>query len=66
MGLFELTSVLIVLAALFAYVNCRFIRLPTTIGIMLMSLAMSLLIVAAGGVASPVRARVAECAERVM
>jgi CPA1 family monovalent cation:H+ antiporter len=60
MGVFELTSVLIVLAALFAYVNCRFIRLPTTIGIMLMSLAMSLLIVAAGGVAPPVRARVAE------
>ena len=60
MGLFELTSILIVLAALFAYVNCRFIRLPTTIGIMLMSLTLSLLIVAAGGIAPPVRARVAE------
>lgn len=59
MGLFELTSVLIVLAALFAYVNSRFIRLPTTIGVMLLSLGMSLLIVAAGGVAPPVRARVA-------
>lgn len=60
MGLFELTSVLIVLAALFAYMNYRYIRLPTTIGIMLMSLSMSLLIVAVGGVAPPVRAKVAQ------
>lgn len=37
-------ALLITLAALFSYVNYRFIRLPTTIGIMLISLLMSLVL----------------------
>ena len=43
MGLFEIIAVLVTLAAVFSYVNHRFIRLPTTIGLMMMSMTLSLL-----------------------
>jgi CPA1 family monovalent cation:H+ antiporter len=42
MQIFEILALLITLAALFSYFNHRFIRLPTTIGLMLISLLMSL------------------------
>ena len=42
MGLLEIISLLIVLAALFSYVNYKFIKLPTTIGVMLIALLFSL------------------------
>ena len=42
MGLFEIIAVLISLAALFSYLNERFIRLPSTIALMLIALLMSL------------------------
>ena len=42
MGLFEIATVLVSLAALFGYVNQRVFRLPATIGVMLISLVMSL------------------------
>lgn len=45
MGLFDLVSMLLSLAALFAYLNHRFIGLPNAIGIMLIGLLMSLLLV---------------------
>jgi CPA1 family monovalent cation:H+ antiporter len=47
-GLFEIIAVLITLAALFSYVNHRVLRLPTTIGLMVMALALSLALVLAG------------------
>ncbi len=46
MSLFELVSILLSLAALFAYINHRFIGLPNGIGIMLIGLLMSLFLVA--------------------
>ena len=46
MDLFEITALLLTLAAVFSYVNHRFIRLPTTIGLMLISLVMSLALIA--------------------
>ncbi len=46
MGLFDLVSILLSLAALFAYFNHRFIGLPNGIGIMLIGLLMSLFLVA--------------------
>ena len=46
MGLFDLISILLSLAALFAYFNHRFVGLPNGIGIMLIGLLMSLLLVA--------------------
>jgi CPA1 family monovalent cation:H+ antiporter len=55
MGFFETASILLTLAALFSYVNCRFIRLPTTIGVMLMSLGVSLLIILLGSFGHPFR-----------
>jgi Na+:H+ antiporter len=42
MSFFEIIAVLIVLTALFSYVNYRTFRLPTTIGVMLISLLVSL------------------------
>lgn len=47
-GLFEIIAVLITLAALFSYVNQRVLRLPTTIGLMVMALTVSLGLVLAG------------------
>ncbi|MEZ6058179.1 MAG: sodium:proton antiporter [Planctomycetaceae bacterium] len=48
MGLFELIAALITLSALFSYVNVRWLKLPTTIGLMVMSLACSLCLVGLG------------------
>lgn len=41
MGIFEISALLITVAALFSYVNHRWLRLPTTIGVMLISLLLS-------------------------
>jgi CPA1 family monovalent cation:H+ antiporter len=48
MGLFNAAALLIALAALFSWVNHRFIRLPATIAMLLFSLATSLGLVAIG------------------
>lgn len=40
----QVTSLLITISALFAYINHRFIGLPTTIGVMIIAMATSLLI----------------------
>ena len=48
MQLYDALAILTVLAAIFGYVNHRFIRLPDTIGVMLISLAASLAIIAIG------------------
>jgi CPA1 family monovalent cation:H+ antiporter len=42
MNVFQIIAILTTLAALFSYVNHRFIKLPTTIGLMLISLLFSL------------------------
>jgi len=47
MNVFEIMALLLTLAAVFSYVNHRFIRLPTTIGLMLISLVMSLALIGA-------------------
>lgn len=48
MDVFQLSAALLSLAALFSYVNHRFLQLPTTIGLMLIAMASSLLLVAVG------------------
>jgi len=48
MSLLTITSILITVSALFAYVNYRTLKLPTTIGIMAISLVFSLVLVALG------------------
>ena len=42
MGLFDITAILVTLAALFSYINHRFLKLPRTIGLMILSLLASL------------------------
>lgn len=48
MDLFSIISVLVVLAAAFGYLNARFLRLPNAIGLMLITIAVTLLIGASG------------------
>ncbi|MDH3281089.1 MAG: sodium:proton antiporter [Gammaproteobacteria bacterium] len=48
MEILHLSAILITLAAVFSYLNHRFIGLPTTIGVMLIALVFSLGLVAAG------------------
>jgi monovalent cation:H+ antiporter, CPA1 family len=48
MHLFEITAILMVLTALFSYINYRVLRMPTTIGVMFIALAVSLGIVSLG------------------
>lgn len=48
MNLFNIVAVLITLSAAFGYVNHRFIRLPNTIGLMLISILVSLGLVTVG------------------
>jgi CPA1 family monovalent cation:H+ antiporter len=48
MQLFNIITILLVLSALFAYVNHRFIKLPMTIGLMLISMLVSLAFVSMG------------------
>ena len=48
MSLFDILSALLVLTALFSYINHRFFKLPTTIGIMLLSLVFASVIIFVG------------------
>lgn len=48
MSLYHTFSILIVLSALFAYLNFRFLKLPPTIGLMLIALLTSLILVITG------------------
>jgi len=53
MSHFEIFAVLISLAALFGYLNQRVLRMPTTIGLMIMALGLSLVLLAVGQVSPP-------------
>ncbi len=46
MDLFTITSVIVVLSAVFGYLNVRFLRLPNAIGLMLITIAATLLLAA--------------------
>ena len=48
MQILNTIAILLTLSAVFSYLNYRFIKLPTAIGIMLISLVMSLLLLASG------------------
>ena len=43
MGLYAIITILVVLSATFGYINTRFIKLPTTIGLMVMAICFSVL-----------------------
>jgi monovalent cation:H+ antiporter, CPA1 family len=59
MDTFELLAILTTIAAVFSWLNRRFIKLPDTIGLMVLSLALSLAMVVVGklypGAAEPVK-----------
>ncbi|MDH5599702.1 MAG: sodium:proton antiporter [Gammaproteobacteria bacterium] len=48
MEILNTIAILLTLSAIFSYLNYRFIKLPTTIGIMLISLVLSLLLIVSG------------------
>jgi len=48
MELFHLFSILLIFVAGFAYINYRYIKLPTAIGLMLMALILSLVLIVVG------------------
>ena len=56
MNLFNVLALLLTAAALASFVNDRYLRLPTTVGLMLMSVVGSLLLVAAGHFGLPLKA----------
>lgn len=66
MGPFEIIAILITLAAVLAYVNHRFLRLPQTIGLMLLSLAVAVVLLVLGQIGGPVGRAVEETARSVM
>jgi CPA1 family monovalent cation:H+ antiporter len=51
MTVFEVSAILIVLTAILSFINARFIRLPTMIGVMFLSLVPSLALTLTGGAA---------------
>ena len=55
MSLLPLLAIVLAVAALLSWVNHRFVRLPTTIGVMLIALAMSLALVLLDFVSVPLR-----------
>jgi len=52
----DVAALLVTLTAIFSYLNHRFVRLPTTIGVMLIALALSLGLLAIGEAGTPVKA----------
>jgi CPA1 family monovalent cation:H+ antiporter len=48
MGLFEIIAILLTISAVFSFINYRFVKLPTTIGLMLIALIFSLFLIMAG------------------
>jgi len=54
MSIIDTIAILISLAALFSYINYRFLKIPNTIGLLAIALLMSLLIVIAGKFGFPV------------
>ena len=65
MNFFQISTILIVLTALFSYFNYRRLHLPTTIGVLLISLAMSLGLIALSSFGLAVEGQAAELLNRV-
>lgn len=65
MDLFQVTALLITLAAAFNYLNYRYFKVPMTIGIMAMALVLSLVVLAIGQFAPGVHGMAAKILESV-
>ncbi len=62
---FDLLALLVVLSALFAYLNHRYIRLPPAIGLMLTSLLLSLVLIGAGRIYPPLLQELVELVNEI-
>ncbi|MEO6681567.1 MAG: sodium:proton antiporter [Ginsengibacter sp.] len=60
MEIYNIITMLVVLAAIFAYINHRLIKLPGSIGIMVLSVVASLIILALGNVFPQIFQKIAE------
>jgi len=65
MSLFALFALVLVVAALASFVNYRFVGLPTTVGVTLIALGMSLALIVAGSFAAPLQATAVQLLERL-
>lgn len=65
MEVYNIITILVVLAAIFGYINHRFVKLPGSIGIMLLSVVASLIILALGNVFPQVFKKIAEGAATI-
>jgi len=65
MTLFDVVAILICLAALLSYVNTQYLRLPMTIGLMLIALCLSSALMVADHYGVPVRPQVQHLVERI-
>lgn len=65
MNLFELLTLLVVVAALFAYLNTRLLKLPDAIGVMVLSLGFSLLLISLNSVQPTWLERVRQMVARI-
>ena len=54
MGILDLITLLIFMAAIFSLINISFLKLPSTIGLMVIAMVMSLLIMVIGQFYAPV------------
>ena len=45
LSIFDLVAILLTVSAVFAFVNAKLLRLPTTIGVLIMGLAASLILI---------------------
>jgi len=48
MDIFTIITILVVISSIFGYINVRFLKLPTTIGLMIMAIVLTLLILLVG------------------
>jgi CPA1 family monovalent cation:H+ antiporter len=62
MDIFTIITILVVLSSIFAYINVRFLRLPTTIGLMIMAIVLTLIVLLVG----TFNAQITNSAESVM
>lgn len=60
MDLYQLSAALLALAAIFSYLNHRFLKLPTTVGLMIIGMAASVVLVVLGEVFPALEARARE------
>ena len=65
MSIFQLTAALLTLAAVFSFINYKFLRLPTAIGLMALTLVASLGLVGVGMYEAPVAAEAEAIVEKV-